>query len=314
MVDTKTEAEKKTMRGYLLGDLSDEEKAGLEERFLSDGAYFEQLSALEEELIEAYVHRELEEPDRERFEQYFMQSPVQRARVERTAVLFQALESARRAENRVAATPSRLQNVVRLRPSRRAFGVLLAAAALLIALVAPWLLIQQTRMRTQIEQSQTALQKQYQVEQQLRNQEQQLREQQKQASAQIAQLTERLKELSSPQLNSLIHDVYPSRFARTADGPAPNELTVPPSGKTITLLLHSTSRTAYPTYRLEIRDAANNIVWQGDGLARQSTGEYVVTLPSKLLSPGGYTLQVYAPSRSERAPVESYRIRIATPR
>src|SRR5712664_1855214 len=197
MVETTTEAEKRTMRGYLLGDLSDEEKARLEERFLSDGVYFEQLSALEEELIEAYVHRELEEPDRERFERYFMQSPVQRARVERTAIVLHALESARREESLLASTPSRFPKVVRLRPSRRALGFLLAAAALLIGVTTPWMLMQQARLRAQIEQSQAALRQEYQLEQQLR-------EEQKQAGAQIAQLSERLRELRSPQLNNPI--------------------------------------------------------------------------------------------------------------
>src|SRR6266851_9848305 len=143
-MDTKTETEKKTMRGYLLGNFSDEEKARLEERFLSDGAYFEQLCAVEEELIEAYVHRELEGSDRKCFEQYFMESPVQRARVERTDVFVRAMESARRQESDLASTSARFQKAVRLRPGRPALGFLLAAA-LLLAATTSWLLRQQTR-------------------------------------------------------------------------------------------------------------------------------------------------------------------------
>jgi len=306
-MDTKTEAEKERMRGYLLGNLSDEEKARLEERFLGDGAYFEQLSAVEEELIEAYVHRELKEPDRKCFEQYFMESPVQRVRVDRTDVFLQALESARRQESALASTPSRFQKAIHLRPSRRALGSFLAATALLLAVITSWLLRQQTRLREQINQSQAALQQEYQIEQQLR-------EQEKQAGVQVAQLSEQLRELKSPQLNGVILDAYPSRFTRAADGPAPNELTVPLGGKTITLLLHSSSRKAYPTYRLEIVDAKESVIWQGEGLVRQTTGEYVISLPSELLPPGSYSLHLYAPNHGQRIPVERYRIRMAMPR
>jgi hypothetical protein len=315
MAEAKTD-EKKTMRGYLLGHLSDEEKTRVEERFLSDDVYFEQLSSSEEDLIEAYLQRELEKPDRERFEQFFMQSPVQRVRVERASVFLHALESAHRQKSSFASTAPRLQKVVRLRLNRRTFGFLLAAAALLMPATPCLLMQQQKRLRAQIEQSEAALQQERQLQRQLR-------EEQKLAYVQIALLSQRLKKLRSPQLNSLILDVYPSRLVRAkewatrslrsaADALAPNQLMVQPGMETITLLLHSARRTVFRMYRLEIVDAKDSVIWRSDGLVRQPTGEYVVTIPSELLPPGGYSLNVYASNQPQRMPVEGYWIQIAT--
>jgi hypothetical protein len=53
---------------YLLGTLSDEERAGVEERYFSIDADFEEIEIAEEELIDRYVRGELSETDRNRFE------------------------------------------------------------------------------------------------------------------------------------------------------------------------------------------------------------------------------------------------------
>ena len=53
---------------YLLGTLSDEERARVEERYFSNDADFEEIEIAEEELIDRYVRGELSETDRNRFE------------------------------------------------------------------------------------------------------------------------------------------------------------------------------------------------------------------------------------------------------
>ena len=59
------------MKRYLLGDVSDEEQIRLEECYFVDDDVFEQLSALEDELIDDYVRGELAEPQRNQFELSF---------------------------------------------------------------------------------------------------------------------------------------------------------------------------------------------------------------------------------------------------
>ena len=53
---------------YLLGSLSEEEKAKLEERYFSDDVEFEELEIAEDELVDSYVRNELSHGDRKRFE------------------------------------------------------------------------------------------------------------------------------------------------------------------------------------------------------------------------------------------------------
>ena len=60
---------------YLLGTLSEEERAEFEERYFSDDAEFEEIEIAEEELIDKYVRNELSTADNERVEQALARSP-----------------------------------------------------------------------------------------------------------------------------------------------------------------------------------------------------------------------------------------------
>src|ERR1051325_10693415 len=67
---------------FLLGDLPEEQKAQLEERFFTDDDYFEYMLAVEDELIDDYAQGALTGRERERFETYFLNSPERRSRLE----------------------------------------------------------------------------------------------------------------------------------------------------------------------------------------------------------------------------------------
>jgi putative zinc finger protein len=67
---------------YLLGELSEEEQEGVEQRYISDSELYGQLLAVEDELIDAYVEGELPQSRRARFEAHFMRSPGRQERVE----------------------------------------------------------------------------------------------------------------------------------------------------------------------------------------------------------------------------------------
>ena len=73
--------------GYLLGQLSPEEQAGIEERYLSDPEFHQELRAAERELIDRYVRGEVQ---REPFERQFLSSPSRRQRVEFARALMQS--------------------------------------------------------------------------------------------------------------------------------------------------------------------------------------------------------------------------------
>jgi hypothetical protein len=64
---------------YLLGQMSPEEQARLEERYLADPDLHAELRAIERELIDQYVHGELS--NTAAFEQYFLATPSRRQKV-----------------------------------------------------------------------------------------------------------------------------------------------------------------------------------------------------------------------------------------
>jgi hypothetical protein len=66
---------------YLLHELSEEEQARFEEAYLSDDSLFEQMRALEEELLEDYVKGDLSGATRRRFERHYLTSDRGREKI-----------------------------------------------------------------------------------------------------------------------------------------------------------------------------------------------------------------------------------------
>ncbi len=69
------------IRSYLLGQLTEEDQAALEQELLTDHGKFDQVWAVENELIDSYVRGEMSRADRKRFESHYLASPLHRERV-----------------------------------------------------------------------------------------------------------------------------------------------------------------------------------------------------------------------------------------
>lgn len=78
---------KASMKRYLLGEASVEQRADLENRYLSDADLFEELTETENDLIDAYVRGGLSDGDRQAFEKQYLSSPRRRARVQFASAL-----------------------------------------------------------------------------------------------------------------------------------------------------------------------------------------------------------------------------------
>lgn len=72
---------------YLLGDLSNEERIEVEDRYLSDEKFFDDLLVAEDELIDDYVRGRMSRADRERFERNFLCSTARMGRVKSARAL-----------------------------------------------------------------------------------------------------------------------------------------------------------------------------------------------------------------------------------
>src|SRR6266852_460736 len=75
------------MKDYLLGKLSSEERADVEDRYFSDERYFAELRKLEKKLIREYLHGRLDTSGRDEFESALARLPGLRRKIARQAVL-----------------------------------------------------------------------------------------------------------------------------------------------------------------------------------------------------------------------------------
>ncbi len=79
---------------YLLGELSEQEQAQLEESYFTDDALFERFLAVKDDLIDAYARGDLAGEKRERFEQHFLASRPRQQRVEEAKGFIRAVTAA----------------------------------------------------------------------------------------------------------------------------------------------------------------------------------------------------------------------------
>jgi hypothetical protein len=66
---------------YLLGELDEKEQEDVEEQYISNPEFFEELVAVEDDLIDAYAEGGLSQERRARFEDHFLISPERKTRV-----------------------------------------------------------------------------------------------------------------------------------------------------------------------------------------------------------------------------------------
>jgi hypothetical protein len=116
---------------YLLGQLSEEEAAALEERYFGDDDLYKAIQSSETDLLDEYARGELSRRDRQAFERLLASSPVLRSRLAAAVAIGQGLN--------FSAMPAS-------RSSR--WGTLLAAAAaILLATAGSWLAFQSIELR-----------------------------------------------------------------------------------------------------------------------------------------------------------------------
>jgi hypothetical protein len=142
-----------TIIRYLLNELSEEDQARFEEAYLSDGGLFEQVRALEDELIENYVKGDLSGRERRRFERHYLASDQRRARIEAARELVQVCSpksSTKTATDdsiwsKFFSQLSHLRSIANWRPAQ-VFGV----AAATLSLVVGGFVIELLRLRGQL--------------------------------------------------------------------------------------------------------------------------------------------------------------------
>jgi hypothetical protein len=144
--------EHQLIRQYLLGQLTDQEQERLEELFMTDGEYREEVLIVEEELIEDYLDDFLSTEDKGRVASHFLSTPQQMQRLEVAKAL--GRYSANRPTASTEVPSSQSDESTRRRPTtvsstsffRKPIVVYALAAVLLVgALAGAWSLLSKWR-------------------------------------------------------------------------------------------------------------------------------------------------------------------------
>ena len=133
----------------------------------------------------------------------------------------------------------------------------------------------------------------------------------KQYEDEIADLRQSLAELSRPQLDAPIVDLYPSNSTRgNATGDA-ERIEPPPTANFFTLILNIADHPLASTYAVEILDSNGNQVWRGRRLRMGSDHSVNLTLARRMFPAGRYLIKLSGLRNGKQEPVADYPVQIS---
>jgi len=248
------------MNAYLLGELSDEEQAPLEDLYFADDAAHQELLAAEDELIDSYARGELRGSRRERFERLFLGSARRREKLALARELLRVVENDAPVMARAGEAYAR---------ATQHFGwrfAFLASAASLVAVLGV-LMFHQHRLNSQAQEARAE--------------------------------RDSLPKLSTPAPRESVKVESPEPARRVVLALKPslrgegesNRLVVRSSTESVRLEADLEGR-LYQSYEVILQDAAGRVVWRQDGLVAR--GRIIeCELDARLLAPGGYAFVLF---------------------
>ncbi|HXU08976.1 MAG TPA: hypothetical protein VN743_08250, partial [Blastocatellia bacterium] len=139
-----SENELQVLKRYVLGELSEDERVALEQRYFSDQQVFDQLVRIETEIVDDYVRGRLSAADRASFERSYLQNPDRVRRVKFAAALATRID-----RNDTNVTEERAsagffgQWIDRIRTGKISLTPAFGLASLLLLAGVVWLFMQQ---------------------------------------------------------------------------------------------------------------------------------------------------------------------------
>jgi hypothetical protein len=312
---------------FLLGDLSDESRSRIEERFFADDRFYEQLLAIQEELADDYLHNNLSQHERARFEENFLKSPRRRQRVEFARAFSRALTNS---EDRFVVMPA---TKVRWFESLRFFftppvrlPAVASAVVLGLLVCAGWLLVENRRLSTRVQQVRqekdslaqqvgvndaAATRKQQDLEREIAS----LRSQGSEMETAIAQKERELEVLKRARASDRSANVSPAiasfvlQPGLTRGTDEPERLIIPADARSVQLQLDLEREENFQSYVAEIRTARGNLAWSKSGLVVQQTSygrAVTLAIPASVISNGEYEITLNGISSGKAQPVGYY--------
>jgi anti-sigma factor RsiW len=293
----------RTIRQYLLGELSEPERAAIESEYFADGQRFEEVCALEDDLIDDYVRGNLASGERERFEQQYLTSTERLRRVQFAGSMLSSLRGISPKQEAKAGRPEAAPST----PGRTLAAMLgqwkptpapvLATLALVLAVAAALLGIECLRLRSALTASQQALASQSQKKQEL---EQQLADQ-RGNSARLERDLEALRIQQEQEPKNTPGDKLPPivaafslRLGLIRGNGEPQVLGIAPDADLVELRL-DLGNVDFKRYSAILQTPEGTQLWkQAEVRVRPShTGKSTaIRVPAKLMPPGDYVLRL----------------------
>ena len=281
-------------RRYLLGELSEQEQATLEEKYFRDRNVFNQVLQVESELVDAYARGQLSTEIRERFEQSYLKHPSRRNRVEFARALTTRIDEREKSLARTEQSAFQISWKQKLFAAfvgpRPAWRFAMALVILLIAIAGVWWWRQQQREAAQIQ----AREQQQQREREQPAPQQPLEtpkpeERVAQTPAEVPQPSPGSNTNPAPSIVSLALTVGSVRSAESRS----TQTLIIPRDTTQAQILLNLKDDSFVRYRVSLQRIGGSEIFTQSNLRPRKTkagARFIFTVPTRQLISGDYAL------------------------
>lgn len=313
-MDQKAKTEE-LMTQYLLGRLSEEERAQVEQEFFANNEYFEELLSVEDALIDRYLLGDLSSDDREAFEGFLRSSPHQWQELGLARDLIDTVSKKSSSKKKGALLPDLnsqtrppLSLLARLQTRAQPLSTiaLFVVLTLGLSLLAWNLYLLPRKMQAEAELEEA---KRINLEMEQRNIEEKERsekiakelEEEKAKNKQAEQL---IAQLQNPAQDVIVRiKLLPDAMSRSAG--SLKVVNIKPDVDKVQLLLDFKANADYKQYSASIKSFEGNEVWRSNLLDSKQLrrGSLVLMVPASVFSKNDYTVTLSGMSE-ERGAVE----------
>jgi flagellar biosynthesis GTPase FlhF len=316
-----------TINAYLLGTLPEAEMELFDELSFTDDDFADELKVAEKDLVDAFVQGELDGEKLKHFNTYYLASPLRREKVE-FAQTFQTFAEKELAQETVEAEPKAgfFANLFAIPRLSLQWGFALTTLALMF--FGGWMIWENSRLRSEISQTQSNRDELLKRESELAEREKQLQNEiatqqtvNAETEKELAKIRDEREKLAqelkkSQEQKRMVEPSEPqSERAEVQKTPVPPNrqisiasfilspslrgnnqlptLSIPPKTDLVAMQLQLESDD-YKTYRTVLQNQSGQTLWQSGKLRAAGGAEKVLNLrfPAKLLKSGIYLLEV----------------------
>jgi hypothetical protein len=283
---------------YLLGQLSEQEESDFEADYFEDFALYEQVQAIEEDLIEDYFRERLTQDHRVRFENHYMSLPGRQEQIDFARTLLQSLEPAVTASLPVKAPSTSLSWQMRtvFFPRTLAKPFVIMAIVALIAL-SIWLAIETRRLRGRLEAAEQKSVEHEKVKKEIEQQLEKQRSDNNSIASELQQARDRIQQIEAPGTRpakpgaSVLSFVL--SFASTRGGSTPQKIQIGPGTSWIDLKL-DIGDSEFEAYNVVVRHLPGGVILSKKAIGSIGpTGRFVtIRLPARRVVAGNYVISM----------------------